>query len=221
MTREEYFKDSKVRNADGSLMVCYHGTNAKFTVIDLHPQYDDEHGEDQYGSAALYTTTSKNYAQAHGENVMELYMNITNPLLVDGVQHANLRHVEIDAETAYKMLCCHPDLYINPMDKEVGGKNPMWDYFDLNGVQFKKPTDAIPYIRRLANEYFDESNLLLLDVFFGRKYRTEYLDAMYDVMGYDGICVQFENSQHWLAFFPAQVKFTDNKSPEHSADMAH
>ena len=31
----EYFKNSKVRDTDGNLLVVYHGTDAEFTVFDM------------------------------------------------------------------------------------------------------------------------------------------------------------------------------------------
>ncbi|MCD8309482.1 MAG: hypothetical protein LUD19_06480, partial [Clostridia bacterium] len=66
--QQEYFKDSKVRDKDGNLLVMYHGSPAtditKFNI-----------------ESGTYFTANKDYATRYkkGGKVYEVYLNITNP----------------------------------------------------------------------------------------------------------------------------------------------
>ncbi|MCQ2316332.1 MAG: DNA cytosine methyltransferase [Bacteroidales bacterium] len=83
----EYFKDSKVRDADGNLLVMYHGTsNHGFTVFDAN-------GKGKYGLFGIgnYFTESREVAETYQEKgrgsskgTYDVYLNITNPLDMDG-----------------------------------------------------------------------------------------------------------------------------------------
>lgn len=84
--QETYFKDSKVRDENGNLKVMYHGTSGGgFTVFDT---YGSNYGLFGQGS---YFTDNKSIAESYtkkgkGENkqVYESYLNITNPMDMDG-----------------------------------------------------------------------------------------------------------------------------------------
>ena len=76
--QSEYFKDSKVRDENGNLLVVYHGTPNNFTVF--------EHKG--YSNLGFYFTADKKYANtyskgnngtAHKGNLMQGYLNITKP----------------------------------------------------------------------------------------------------------------------------------------------
>lgn len=76
--QEAFFKDSKIRDENGNLLVCYHGTDIEdikiFNVVDV----------DRPGS---FFTPDKRYAKDYADNksyntsgkVYEVYLNITKP----------------------------------------------------------------------------------------------------------------------------------------------
>lgn len=72
--REAHFRvyapKSKVKNK------VYHGTKNKFNNFDESRINTNDAGTFGRG---IYTTPSKNYAQLYGDNIMPLYVNITNP----------------------------------------------------------------------------------------------------------------------------------------------
>ena len=72
--QQEYFKDSKIRDADGNLMVMYHGTNENYTVFNRKKAKASGY----YGNG-FYFTNSDSHAQQYG-NTQKVYLNITNPL---------------------------------------------------------------------------------------------------------------------------------------------
>lgn len=79
----EFFKDSKIVDKNGNLLVAYHGTDANFNTFRNKPA--------QYGRAitdGYYFTLRKSNAAKYGKNVKEVYLNITNPFYLhdgDGV----------------------------------------------------------------------------------------------------------------------------------------
>lgn len=73
--QQEYFKDSKVRDAEGRLRPMYRGGAGSFTVFDRKKSK----GSNLYGRG-FYFTDSKTHAGQYGNNVREFYLNITNPV---------------------------------------------------------------------------------------------------------------------------------------------
>ncbi len=71
--QEEYFKDSKVRDEDGNLLVVYHGTDADFTVFDRSKSRANMDIQGNFFSP--WEIDAKGY----GSNVSAYYLNITNP----------------------------------------------------------------------------------------------------------------------------------------------
>ena len=71
--QQEYFKDSKVRDEEGNLLVVYHGTDSDFTV------FDKTKGRSNMDIQGLFFTPWELDAQGYGQNVRAFYINITNP----------------------------------------------------------------------------------------------------------------------------------------------
>ena len=72
--QQEYFKDSKVRDENGDLMVMYHGSPEAFTVFDRSKAKSSG-----YYGRGFYFTNSDSHAKQYG-NTYEVYLNITNPI---------------------------------------------------------------------------------------------------------------------------------------------
>lgn len=78
----EFFKDSKVRDENGNLLVVYHGTDAyeDFTVF--------KKGKRGYLGGGIYLTSDENYAKKYAEKngwkgkIYEAYVRVENPLVV-------------------------------------------------------------------------------------------------------------------------------------------
>ena len=72
--QQAYFKDSKVRDADGRLKTMYRGGNGTFTVFDRQRSKPSN----LYGRG-FYFTDSKEHANQYGKT-REFYLNITHPV---------------------------------------------------------------------------------------------------------------------------------------------
>ena len=81
--QQEYFKDSKVRDEDGNLLVVYHGSYEDFTV------FDKTKGRTNMDIQGMFFSPWEIDAGGYGPNVKAYYLNITNPA---------------DEQTGYKAL---------------------------------------------------------------------------------------------------------------------
>lgn len=81
--QQEYFKDSKVRDEDGNLLVVYHGSYEDFTV------FDKTKGRANMDIQGSFFSPWEIDAGGYGPNVKAYYLNITNPA---------------DEQTGYKAL---------------------------------------------------------------------------------------------------------------------
>lgn len=73
MTREEYFKNSKVRDEQGNLLVCYHGTNAHFKSFN--------------NACLMWFAQDEFYTDNFGPNKIKAYLNITHPLYIEDIDY--------------------------------------------------------------------------------------------------------------------------------------
>ena len=72
--QQGYFKESKVRNEKGELLVMYHGSPAQFTVFDKKKAKSSG-----YYGRGFYFTDSDTHAGQYGERY-EVYLNIKSPV---------------------------------------------------------------------------------------------------------------------------------------------
>lgn len=86
--QEEYFKDSKIRDEKGNLLVCYHGTvNPGFKEFNA-PKGKSQFGEYKFRKYNVnYFTTSKETARGYTKlgngDVYACYLNVVNPYIVN------------------------------------------------------------------------------------------------------------------------------------------
>lgn len=86
----EFFKNSKIRDNQGRLIVCYHGTSGRVFDIFDKDRFSTGAGDVDFG-AGFYFTRSKNSAKSyadigadedHPSQIFNVYLNITNPLYI-------------------------------------------------------------------------------------------------------------------------------------------
>lgn len=88
--QQEFFKDSKVRDAQGRLLKVYHGTPKTFTTF--------RQGTAPGWGRGIYFTDNREEAQNYGENIVEAYLNITNPFIADAM---SFNEIGAENTTAY------------------------------------------------------------------------------------------------------------------------
>lgn len=210
------YDNSKIRDKKGNLLKVYHGSGTRIKTFD---NSFTGKGNDQYGSGFYFTTdkataemyTTKrihqNISKLGGEDsptVIEAYLNICNPIIINGITETNLKNVKIPSSYIFNILKELPSLYLSPDSEEE--VNPLGDYFeDFWEQSFRQKEDYIPFIKRLYMEYFSEASLLDLEILF-KDYSTELRLALKKICNYDGIIINFKNSKHIIAWFPNQIK---------------
>ena len=79
--QQEFFKDSKIRDKNGNLMVVYHGTKqGEFYTFSW---YETQRADGGFYGRGHYFTSSKNMAEMYGDRIVKAYLNITNPFVWD------------------------------------------------------------------------------------------------------------------------------------------
>jgi hypothetical protein len=208
---KNWFGDSKVVDSKGKPLIVYHGTGNLESMKSFDPALTGQ-GLDQLGSGFYFTTNaeeasgySTRVTQQAGPGAKKLggdsspgvvaaYLSIKNPLKVKG---SSLRdaNIDISSDQAFEILKNSPD--IKNMEN-----TPLWNWIDLSG------SDEIrdDMIMDVAQNYTGSSLISLENDFF-RDGATNFRAAIRDVLGYDGVVMEFENgTKHFVAWFPEQIK---------------
>ena len=228
--QQEFFKDSVVRDADGKLMVMYHGTanGGAFTVFD-----GDKLGNrtltSQIGQG-FYFTNVKKEAESYMKNVdiygrvsngtnpnlHQVYLNITNPFDVnaDKLNIAKVKSVYMDG-TSDHFFDSYISHYLN--NKTVNGR-----VFTKAEVQDMSKADRVSlYVDYLAQIGTKE---LLSNMVQAYKFnaQSQLLASMKNRLGYDGIVEEFKPGQYqYVAFSSEQIKNVDNTNPTTDPDIRY
>lgn len=190
--QQEFFKDSKVRDADGNLKVMWHGTSANFTVFDIGRAGRNWGGDSRLGKG-FYFADTKEEAQEWGKTskTIKAYLNLKNPLDYTKPTPKNIAE-EIDK-------------YIEKSIAEFNEKEA-WVTKEQYAENSKR-----------SREIYMKDASLFVDLF---KYddngrMTDGIREFLSGLGYDGIIAKNEV----VAFYPEQIKLTTNKKPTTNEDM--
>ena len=164
--QEEYFRESKIKDENGILLVCYHSTNHDFDVFNK---------DSIQRGPGFWFTVDKSYSEKHGDNLHAVYLNIKNPFNTENIdlQYQYLSEFSekqglADGEWPYK------DYYPKEFGEFLQSKGydgMMWEYrgeytiiaFEPN--QIKLTTNLYP---TQSNDFKDNS----------REYLQEHLKDM-------------------------------------------
>lgn len=204
------FRNSAIRDEDGNLLVCHHGASTDFDTWD--PEYTGT-GNDSWGSG-FYFTDDLERAQSYGEHTKSVVLNVTNPIMMDGVAESGMEGFYFTSEQAETILRRHPDIYRQPNDDEE--MNPLGDYsqefFDKDEWS-KEEIDGM--ISRVAKENFDDTSWSNLEGMFPGGKSAEFRRGVQEATGHDGVVTDFkEEGRNVIAWFPEQVHEVGSSSPE-------
>jgi hypothetical protein len=207
---KKWFGDSKVVDENGEPLVMYHGTGNLEDLTQFDPDLTGK-GVDQLGSGFYFTTDpteasgyttsvtqnaqtgSKKLGGDQSPGVLPVYLSIQKPLVVNG-SSLNDADIDITPRQAFELLKRSPN--IRDMDE-----TPLWDFIDLSRAS--KIDDQM--IRKVADMYTGASLISMENDFF-KSDSTKFREAIRDVLGFDGVEMQFENRKHFVAWFPEQIK---------------
>lgn len=221
--QQEYFKDSKVRDENGSLKVMYHGTtNAGFTV------FNSEHSDDgrsfffadKLEVAKGYSATNEMFKPVHFETPEELQDYISEELgeEVEIVKDGDRYVLYQDGEFVLRDKDLY-SLYWSFNDEIVGygGNDANYEvYLNLEN----------PLIVDADNNNWDEIPVEWTDDLLTTRAIAEYAQEA----GYDGVMInnvvdtgiygdRFETSNIAIAFDSNQIKSVHNEKPTGNPDI--
>ena len=224
--QQEYFKDSKVRDADGNLLVMYHQTDGTFTVFDTKHKGAGA-GDDETPFGIFLKRTSRNIG-VRGEKQMELYADIRNPLrvrdrteLVSKLRELSVDYARLKDESAQ-------------IDKEYGAKfEEAKNAFKSFIIQWRKNNPDAPPRAAYDADGFDaafnaEDNVVKewtrAKDELALRAKTSITQALRD-NGYDGVILENDkgswgrSTDAYIALDANQVKNTTNKTPTTDPDI--
>ncbi len=226
----EYFKDSKVRDKDGNLLVMYHGTanGGSFTVFQSG-KLSNNTMTSQIGQG-FYFTNVKKEAMAYMQNVdiygrsskgsspylHEVYLDIRSPFRI-GVDSLNLddaKAVYMDGNYDYFFNNWIP-FYLN--NKKLDGRT----LTKTEVQQMSKDERVSLYVDYLART---SSKAVLMDMVRAYTYDGQdlLLQSMKRRLGYDGISQEYgEGKYQYVALSPEQIKNVDNRFPTTDPDIRY
>ena len=208
--QQEFFKDSKVRDENGNLLVVYHGTDTKFTIFN----YDYLGKNGTANGKGFYLADDINVAKSYsdGKNIIEAYVDIQKPL--------SIGKTTITENDYIKFLEA-----VN--DKTDGGL--FTDYGDGEKIQ-KNSKEYNEIINQFKEEYkYGGDDIdLVLSVLNSANIRLEDgYRLLKNTIGYDGIIVEtnYKNNgknvsyTQYIPLTPEQIKNIDNTTPTDNPDI--
>lgn len=197
------FTRSTVRDSDGKLIRMYHGSSVEFDEFD--PAFTGK-GNDAWGSGFYFTPNEKT-ARGYGGHMKEVYLNLENPIIVDGKEDPNLSNFILTNEQMKKIVKAHPNAYLqsNTDSDEIPFLGDyaaeFWDKDDWSKEETDKMLDS------LVDEYFSYGSYSSMEGLFGEDHSGAFRQAVHEQTGYDGVIVDFgDDVKHYVAWFPEQIQ---------------
>ena len=205
--QQDYFKDSKVRDAEGRLKVVYHGSGAVFTKFsaDFMSQNGSSEGQGFYFTD--YKPMAEGYSKKGGQ-LLEGYLDMKKPLSDSEVTLT-------PAEVRKLIKAIDPtgdDLVLN-YDSKGGMGYPSRAWYN------RSVEDTL----RATMSTSDSDSEILAELANGMGNPGAVLKAAREVLGYDGYIVEgkYDNATVYVAFDSSQFKNVDNQTPTADPDIRY
>jgi len=228
--QKDFFKDSKVRDRNGNLLVVYHGTanGGAFTIFD-GDKLSNSSLTTQIGQG-FYFTNVKKEAEAYMKNsdiygkvskgnnphLHKAYLNISNPFYIGKNQLDLDKAKSVYSDGTY-------DYFFNNwipfyLDKKTVNGRTLTKADVQSMSKTEKVSEYVDYLDSLGVK--DVLSNMVRAFPYGKQ--GELLSAMKKHLGYDGIIEEFlPNQYQFVAFSPEQIKSVDNKNPTSNPDIRY
>lgn len=221
----DYFRDSKIRNENGDLLVLYHQTDGDFNIFDT--RREGAGARDNGTPYGIFLKPTSKDIGLNGKKQMALYANITNPLKVkDRAELDRVLKSDKDYAAVREELDNLDVTYGKKFDEAKKAlidfittwrkDNPDAGRSDIyNDPEFDKVYEAEDAIVEEWTAKADELSAKCKEMI------NEYLNKE----GYDGIVLEEDagsfgrSTRAYIALDPQQVKNTDNLSPTTDPDI--
>ena len=185
-------------------MSWYHGTPVEFEAFD--PSFIGR-GNDELGSGFYFTDsfdTAKNYALKAGDDeervVIVAEFDIANPLpLEGGFTNSQIEKIMRRSSEFDDLLMNFGDVDFEGEEKVVG--------FAVKTYAATIRADTLMGLNALSNDFFQ-----------GRE--AEFLRAVNEVSGYDGLIRRKGDELHAVVWLPEQIKIVERLKPAQVTSMS-
>ena len=196
--QQDYFKDSKIRNDEGELITCYHGT--PYGDFDKFSGYTFFFDNKQ---SAEYFTQPRHHACLNVSPVVyECYLNCKKPLVFDA-NGSQYNHLQL------------PDYIV----EDLVEANREYLAFSFDVDDFKE----VSFEQATAENMIYDYEVCFPDYYKENGASCEELISYAEKYGYDGLIIKNvvdlnDNiaRNQYVAFQPNQIKATNNKYPTNS-----
>lgn len=216
-SQAEFFKDSKVRDENGNLLVVYHGSPSKFTVFQHSKigQHGNAHGR------GFYFTEKESLASGFykdGGQLLKGYLNLSKPMSED-----KLTIKKADLVKLIKAICEQEaaNLVLDGGYESV--REALRDTFISNYVNTYEMSISDAY-NKVANSvyYSSDNDVDIIAELYNAGSRGLVLNKAYEVLGFDGAIYTHPDGTHeFVAFVSNQFKNIDNKTPTANPDIRY
>ena len=205
--QQDYFKDSKVRDAEGRLKVVYHGSGAVFTKFSADFMSQNGSAEGQGFYFTDYKPMAEGYSKKGGQ-LLEGYLDMKNPLSDSEV---TLTYAEV--RKLIKAIDPTGDDLVLNYDSKGGMGYPSREWYN------RSVEDTL----RATMSTSDSDSEILAELANGMGDPGAVLKAAREVLGYDGYIVEgkYDNATVYVAFDSSQFKNVDNQSPTADPDIRY
>lgn len=221
----DYFRDSKIRNENGDLLVLYHQTDSDFNIFDT--RREGAGARDNGTPYGIFLKPTSKDIGLNGKKQMALYANITNPLkarnraeldrvLKSDKDYAEVREELYNLDATYGKKFDEAKKAFDDFITTWGKDNPDAGRSDIyNDPEFDKVYEAEDTIVEEWTAKADELSAKC----------KEMINAYLNKEGYDGIVLEEDtgsfgrSTRAYIALDPQQVKKTDNLSPTTDPDI--
>lgn len=205
--QREYFKDSKVRDADGNLKPVYHGSAAIFTEFSADFMSQNGSSEGQ----GFYFTDYKPMAQGYekkGGQLLEGYLDIKKPL----------------SDSEVTLTAAEVKRLIQAVDPT--GDDLVLNYDSRGGMGYPSRAwynRSVEDTLRATMSTSDSDSEILAELANGMGDPGKVLKTVRELLGYDGYIVEgkYDNATVYVAFDSSQFKNADNKTPTADPDIRY
>lgn len=205
--QQAYFKDSKVRDADGNLKPVYHGSAAIFTEFSADFMSQNGSSEGQ----GFYFTDYKPMAQGYEKNggqLLEGYLDIKKPL----------------SDSEVTLTAAEVKRLIQAVDPT--GDDLVLNYDSRGGIGYPSRAwynRSVEDTLRATMSTSDSDSEILAELANGMGDPGKVLKTVRELLGYDGYIVEgkYDDATVYVAFDSSQFKNADNKTPTADPDIRY
>ena len=203
--QQEYFKDSRVRDADGNLKPVYHGSAAVFTKFSADFMSQNGSSEGQ----GFYFTDYKPMAQGYEKNggqLLEGYLDIKKPL----------------SDSEVTLTAAEVKRLIKAVDPT--GDDLVLNYDSRGGLGYPSRAwynRSVEDTLRATMSTSESDSEILAELANGMGDPGKVLKTVRELLGYDGYIVEgkYDDATVYVAFDSSQFKNVDNKTPTEDPDI--